>query len=71
VDAAQAFCALASEIAGQPGRARQLGTAARQTAERMVWSEIYAEFEQALFDVIYASERNAHATAPELRSRPA
>ena len=71
VDAAQAFCALVSEIGGQPNRVRHLGAAARQTAERMVWSQIYTEFEQALFDVIHASERSMHATSSELRSRPA
>lgn len=70
-DVAPAFCALATELSLEPARVQQLGGVARETAERMGWSQIYAEFEQALFDVVNTGERNAHATAPELRSRPA
>lgn len=70
-DAADAFCALAGEVAAEPKTLRALGLAARQTAEEMSWSTIYSQFEQALFDVVKTSERNAYAASHEFSSRPA
>jgi glycosyltransferase involved in cell wall biosynthesis len=70
-DAADAFCALAGEIAAEPGSVRAFGLAARQTAEDMKWSTIYSQFEQALFDVVKTSERNGYAATHEFSSRPA
>lgn len=70
-DAADAFCALAGEVAAEPKTLRALGLAARQTAEEMSWSTIYSQFEQALFEVVKTSERNAYAAPHEFSSRPA
>ncbi len=70
-DAADVFCALAGEVAAEPKALRALGLAARQTAEEMSWSTIYSQFEQALFDVVKTSERNAYAAPHEFSSRPA
>jgi len=69
-DGAEAFCALAQELAPDRQQVRALGVAARYTAEHSGWSTIYDQFEQALCHVVQEHERSAHATRIAFRPRP-
>ena len=69
-DEAAMFCALAQELAADRQQVRALGHAARHTAEHNDWPTIYTQFEQALFEVVQASERSENANRIEFSPRP-
>jgi glycosyltransferase involved in cell wall biosynthesis len=58
-DDAEAFVRLAAGLVADPGRARDLGRKARQSAQRIDWEQVVSELEGALLDTI---ERAARAT---------
>ena len=69
-DEAEAFCALAQQLAADLPQVRALGEAARRTAEHCDWSIIYDQFEQALFQVAQERERSGNASRIEFSSCP-